>query len=256
MAWEEAFSHSSENYLKKPEEALKKDPKSLLSPILKAMLEKVELKQKTLGQFCCNNGRETLALMNYGLSKSTGFDIADNMVRYANDLAAKLNLNADFYSTDILAIKPSNHQPFDIGLFTIGALTWFESIDQVIEHVSTLIKSGGYLLIEDSHPYTTMLATPDEKDFDKKHPKKLIYDYFKDTPWIETTGMGYMSEKAYESKTFVSFSHTLSSIFNALREHGFIIEYFEEHPIDISNMFPHLNHQGIPLSYGLVAKKR
>ena len=48
---------------------------------------------KTIGQFCCNNGRELLSLVKCGRAKKgIGFDIAENQVAFANEKAKELNL--------------------------------------------------------------------------------------------------------------------------------------------------------------------
>ena len=255
-AWEEAFAKSSEDFKMKPIQKLKEDPTSLLSHPLREALKSVDLNGKVLGHFCVNSGRETMALLNYGLKRSVGFDIAENMVVYANQVSQDLNLDATFYARDILAIEDTFKSQFDIGLFTIGALCWFEDLDALFKVVAKTIKSGGTLIIEDSHPITNMLGTNGEAEYDEKNPKKLVHNYFKNDPWVEGGGMGYMGDNNKASKTFISYSHTLTEVFKTLKQNGFIIEAFSEYQKDLSNLFLHLENQGIPLSYTMVLKKR
>jgi len=254
-AWEEAFEHSSETFKMSPIKRLKEDPRSILSTPLKDTLNHVNLKGQTLGQFCVNSGRETMALMDYGLLESIGFDIARNMVDYANEVSQSLNLNTTFYARDILEIEDDFKDRFDIGLLTIGAMCWFDDLMPLFEVVAKTIKPGGRLMIEDSHPITNMIGTSSEEGYDPKTPKNLMYSYFRKEPWVEQGGMGYMTDKDYDSKTFVSYSHTLTEIFTALKLNGFTIDYFKEFDIDLSSMFMHLEQQGLPLSFTLIATK-
>jgi SAM-dependent methyltransferase len=255
IAWEEAFNNRSENFDKTLLETIVKNPKKLFTPAIDELFSQINTNSKTLGQFCCNNGRETLAALSYGFKKVIGFDIAENMMNFANEIAALNTMNASFYATDLLALDDTHINQFDVGLFTVGALCWFEDLNEVFKTVSKTIKNGGLLIIEDMHPFGNMMAETSHEVYSKNYPKNIAFDYFKSTPWIETSGMGYMTNKTYESSVFTSYSHTLSSIINGLYNAGFIITHFEENDIDQGNIFTHLNKQGMPLTYVLKAQK-
>ncbi len=94
-----------------------------------------------------------------------------------------------------------------------------------------------------------------EENYDEEIPEKIVNSYFRKEPWIENSGMGYMTGKAYESKTFYSYSHTFSNILNSICQNGMLVKKLSEFDYDISNSFGHLNNKGIPLSYVLVCKK-
>lgn len=94
-----------------------------------------------------------------------------------------------------------------------------------------------------------------EENYDEEIPEKIVNSYFRKEPWIENSGMGYMTGKAYESKTFYSHSHTFSNILNSICQNGMLVKKLSEFDYDISNSFGHLNNKGIPLSYVLVCKK-
>ena len=72
-----------------------------------------DLQGKTIAQFCCNNGRELLSLCKMGAERAVGFDIAENMVSFANEAAEQLRLNCTFVATDILEIAGSYYGMFD-----------------------------------------------------------------------------------------------------------------------------------------------
>lgn len=253
-AWEEAFNNRSESFDTKTIERLNTNPESLFTNDLKAILKEDAKKNKILAQFCCNNGRETMGALAFGYKQTVGFDIAENMIDFANTIAQTKSLNAKFIAQDILTLT-THKEAFDTALFTVGALCWFKDLNELFIKVAQTLKSGSKIIIEDMHPFGNMLAEKHDPLFNASYPKLPVIDYFKESPWIENNGMGYMSESPYESSTFISYSHTLSAIMNALIVQGFVIEIFIENDIDQANLFPHLNHQGLPLTYLLVARK-
>jgi len=254
-AWEEAFNNSSKEYTKKTEDLLNNHPKQLFTSKVNNLLAQLASKDKVLGQFCCNNGRETLASLAYGFHESVGFDIAGNMVDYGNRLASELSLNSRFFETDILEIDSTFEDMFDVGLMTVGAISWFKDLKELFRSIHKTLKVGAHIIIEDMHPVTSMLAAKSEKEYDANHPSLIVYDYFKKTPWVEVEGMGYMTGKNYQSETFTSYSHPMMEIINGLIDTGFEILFLEENNVDQSNMFGQLNQSMIPLTFVLHAKK-
>lgn len=70
---------------------------AFFNPDMVTALKQYDLKHKTIGQFCCNNGRELLSLVkSANAGKGIGFDIATNQVQFANEKAAALNLPCEF----------------------------------------------------------------------------------------------------------------------------------------------------------------
>ncbi len=108
-------------------------------------------------------------------------------------------------------------------------------------------------MIHDFHPVMNMLSMPGEPEFDGEHLNRAAYSYFRKEPWIENEGMGYMSEP-YESKTFTSFSHTMSAIINAVSDSQMRIVRLKEFDYDIG-LTEVYDGKGFPLSYILTAEK-
>ena len=80
----------------------------------------------------------------------------------------------------------------------------------------------------------------------------LLYTSRKE-PWIENEGMGYMSEQ-YVSKTFTSFSHTMSDIINAVCFSKMNVCKLNEYDYDIG-LTEAYDKKGFPLSFLLIAQK-
>jgi SAM-dependent methyltransferase len=254
-AWEEAFAKHKAGYKEDPALRLKRGDLSFLEKDTIAILQDIGLQGKDVAQICCNNGRELLTLLKMGAATGTGFDIAENFIEEGRRLAKEANLNAEFVATNIYDIDDTYSSRFDLVLITIGALCWFEDLELFFAKVAFVLKDGGTLLINEQHPYTNMLAMPNEEGHDAEHPDKVVSSYFKEEPWIENDGVDYIGETTYKSKTLYSFSHSFATIFNALRKNGLRIEKLEELDYDISNSWPHIDKKGMPLSYVLVAGK-
>lgn len=255
-AWEEAFDHRANGWGKDIIERLHKEPFPFIEKVLIEEIKDYNFKSKIIGQFCCNNGRELLSLMKLGAAKGVGFDIAENMIQTANATVKELDMNCSFIATDILEMDSVYYDKFDYLFITIGALTWFQDLSRFFYIVSLCLKKGGKLIINEMHPVTNMLGTYGEEIYDEINPNKLVYSYFRKEPWIENSGIGYISGKTYDSKTFISFSHSFSDIINSIINNHMNIRKMKEYDYDISELFGHLDHTGIPLSYVLVSEKQ
>lgn len=252
-AWEEAFENRYKGWGEDIVYRLKNEKLPFIVNDLANELVNYDFKNKSVAQFCCNNGRELLSIMKFGASSGIGFDIAENMVAVANNTANELDVNCKFVATDILKIDEQFYDSFDYIFITIGALTWFRNLSSFFEKVSLCLKQDGKLFINEMHPITNMLAASGEESFDEEALNKLAYSYFRKEPWIENS-MCYMSDKVL-SKTFCSYSHTMSHIINSICQNGMCIKKLMEFDYDISSMFRQLNNKGIPLSYVLVSQK-
>lgn len=253
-AWEEAFDHRHPNWGEENYIRLQKERLPFFCDDMVNELKKLNLAGKDIAQFCCNNGREILSLMQLGAKSGVGFDIAKNIIMQARDTAEKAGIaNCRFVSCNILELTEEYHNCFDFVMFTIGAITWFKDLKPLFQKVSDCLKPGGVLLIHDFHPIMNMLPMPGEPEFDEQQLNKIAYSYFRKEPWIENEGMGYMSEQ-YSSKTFTSFSHTMSDIINGVSSAQMHVIRLNEYDYDIglSNAY---DKKGFPLSYILTAKK-
>ena len=253
-AWEEAFEHRHPGWGETNHERLINEELPFFCPDAAKELRTIDFCGKTIAQFCCNNGRELLSLMGLGAKKGVGFDIAENIIKQAAETAEKAGIdNCEFISCNILDIPKEYHHSFDFVLFTVGAVTWFEDLNKLFQKVSECLKPGGVLFIHDFHPMMNMLPMPGEPEFDGNHLDRITYSYFRKEPWIENQGMEYMSEQ-YASKTFTSFSHTVSAIINAVCDAQMRIVRLNEYDYDVG-LSEVYDKRGFTLSYLLIAVK-
>ena len=80
-AWEEAFDKRDASWGADITERIKKEDYPFFEKEMVDILRNLHTEGKTIGQFCCNNGRELLSLVKSGkAAQGTGFDIAENQV--------------------------------------------------------------------------------------------------------------------------------------------------------------------------------
>ncbi len=253
-AWEEAFDNRDASWGTDIVEKIKTEKFPFLEKPFLSSIEKLSLKGKTIGHFCCNNGRELLSLMQSGADEGIGFDIAENQVAFANSKAKELSLNCRFISANILDIGTEFYNRFDLIIITIGALCWFKDLKAFFEKVSLCLHDGGVLLINEQHPFTSMLSAPGEDNYNENFPANCVNSYFT-KEWVNTGGMYYMTQKTYESKPFTDYTHSISDIMAGVCRNGMVITGFSEYDYDLSGMFSTLSHKGFPLSLLLEARK-
>jgi ubiquinone/menaquinone biosynthesis C-methylase UbiE len=253
-AWEEAFEHRRENWGNDNYKRLMNEPLPFICEDVATELKEFDWKDKRIAQFCCNNGRELLSIMQLGPSSGIGFDIAENIIEQARTTAQKAGItNCDFVAANILEIGEEYFNQFDLIFFTIGAITWFQDLPTLFGIVSQCLKPNGAMLIHDFHPFMNMLPLPGEDGFHSDELNRIAYPYFRKEPWIENGGMEYMTPQ-YDSKTFTSFVHTLSDMLNSAISAGMTIRKLNEFSYDVG-LTDVYDAQEYPLSFILIAHK-
>jgi ubiquinone/menaquinone biosynthesis C-methylase UbiE len=255
-AWNEAAGVHKKNRKVDYTVLFKNKNYSVLDSTLSSLLEKISLSDKTVCQLCCNNGRELLSIVNTTGATGVGFDISDEFIAEASAIAKSTNLDCRFVRTNIYDLNTEHDNTFDLILFTAGALTWFHDLGRLFELVGRMLKPEGYLVIYEIHPFTNLLALKDEPVYEAANPYKIVYQYFRNDPWVSDTGADYIGKTTYKSKTFISFAHKLSDIITAICSGKIIIKEFAEYPHDVSSSLESLEKDKIvPLSYTILGRK-
>ena len=113
-AWEEAFEHRHPNWGDENYQRLENERLPFFNKGIRDELETIDFKNKSVAQFCCNNGRELLSLMQLGAKNGIGFDIAENIIAQAEATAKKANItNCEFEACNLLDISSDYHNSFD-----------------------------------------------------------------------------------------------------------------------------------------------
>jgi len=237
-------------------EAVKSDDFSTLDAIETAMFEKLSVRQKTVAQLCCNNGRELISVVNLGATRGVGFDISDEAIKEATLLASLSNTHCEFVRTNVYDMDPAYFNQFDLVYITIGTLCWFDDLQRLFQVVAQLLRENGHLFLYEMHPFLDLFALPAEEPYDPQNELKIAYSYFKADPFVDTNGLDYIGNTTYEAKTTYSFPHTISATFTAILNNKLAVREFQEYPHDISLDFRYLEkYQMLPMCYTLLAQK-
>lgn len=251
LAWNEAQSVQAKT---RPYDIVEDIKKENLH-VDRRIFEGVDLKNKVVGQFCCNNGRELLSLIPLGAKECVGFDISDAFVEEAGRMARTLGYNCSFIRADVAEID-SHREYFDLIIFTVGALPWLNNLDRVLSNAAGMLKPGGTVIVSEWHPFLGMFAMPGEPDYDANNPFRVAYSYFRKEPIVEDNGMDYAGGTSYKSEKFYSFNHTMSEIITAIVLNGLRLVEFSEFREDIMGTNNVPSDGGfIPRSFRLVAIK-
>lgn len=288
-AWNEAMPKHQAVKKEYWDEQFKKPGFSALNKTEARLWESIGIEGKDIVQLCCNNGVELLSLKNLGAKSCTGFDICDEAVKEANDRARLTGIrDCIFIRSNIYDIETAHlselHQKFDVVYVTVGALIWMPDIDLFFKKASELVKPGGHIFIYEEHPFVMMFDDDltfvddkaEKKSADVKNSNVAVegngseqsqtikdnrllvrYSYFKDDAWIDNTGIDYIGQTIYESKTMYVFTHTMSDIVMGLIKNDFDIKVFEEFDEDITNNMSYFEKTGLrlPVSFILIGGK-
>ena len=255
-AWEEAFENRDASWGADITDRIQREEYPFFNEETKRILRNIDLKGATVGQFCCNNGRELLSLVKSGGARNgIGFDIAENQVAFANEKAKELNLPCIFEAVNVYDIDDRYKEQFDVVIITIGALCWFDDLDRFFAVAAKCMKPGAEIVINEQHPFTNMLAVDGEELYDPGHRMECHYSYFKHE-WTGNEGMYYMTQKKYHSKTFTDYTHSMSEIISGMCGNGIMVTGLQEFDYDISGGFSQIDHRGFPLSMIIKGKKK
>ena len=229
---------------------------SVLGDTLTVKLKELGIDRADVAQVCCNNGQETISMVNIGAKSAVGYDISDAAIEEARELADIAGADCSFVRTDVYDIGEEHYNKYDIILITIGALPWLPDLDKFFAIVSKMLKRGGYLVVYEQHPIVYMLAPDNDKKYDAQNPYNFIASYFREEPWVDDEGIDYIGKSKYKGKVSYCYTVPLYKTINAIIKSGVTLIEFYEYPDDISSEFKHLEKDKLlPLSILIVGKK-
>ncbi|VVN91840.1 class I SAM-dependent methyltransferase [Pseudomonas fluorescens] len=226
---------------------------SCLDQTITSLLLSVGITGKDVVQLGCNNGRESLSLFGLGARSVVGIDQSSAFLDQGRELASHSPHEPEFVEADIHCLPPALHERFDVALITIGVLGWMPDISGFFSHVAKTLKTGGTLVIYETHPYLEMFD-PETDD-----PFKLDSSYFRAEPFVQEQAIVYAGTVEGKSPASYWFVHTMSDIISALINAGLQIAHFKEYPhCNREELYERYEQQPaqLPLCYTLTAIKR
>lgn len=209
----------------------------------------------------CHIGTDTLSLALDG-ANVTGVDFSEKSIEIAMDLAARLNLKAEFYQANVLDLMDLTTEKYDIVYTSKGVLCWIRDISRWAETVSYLLKHGGIFYLMESHPIVGMFD-------DTTEDLRVKYSYFhQDEPiHFDDEHPDYADDSYVPQNKTYEWTWSLSDIVNALIKSGLTIEFLHEHDRVFYKSHPDMEadedgwwyfrkYKGmIPLTFSLLARK-
>jgi SAM-dependent methyltransferase len=229
-----------------------RDPEfSWFDPPMEAALRAIGLGDRTVAHLCCNNGRETVSLMNLGAREAVGFDQSEAFLDQARELAEIARRACTFVAGDVHAIEARYDGAFDLVIITIGVLGWMPDLAGFMAVPARLLRAGGRVLIHEEHPVVNMFEP-------KAEPPLLVrHSYFRATPFVGEDAIVYGDGPAPRVGAHYWFAHPLGHVIEALIGSGLAIEALREFPDNISSTACEVLAAGrmLPMSYLLQARK-
>jgi len=217
-----------------------------------------DVKGKSILHLQCHFGQDTLSLARMG-AKVTGVDLSDKAIAEANNLAQKMNLEAEFICCDIYDLPNHLDKQFDIVFTSYGTVGWLPDLMKWGNIISRFLKPNGRFVFVEFHPVVWMFDDTFEK---------IAYNYFNTEAIVEILSGTYADPEAEINQSYVSWNHPISEVVNSLIKNGIGICSFDEFDYSPYNCFQktveiapkkfrigHLENK-IPMVYAIEARKK
>lgn len=218
---------------------------------LKHTLETLNVRGMHAAQVGCNNGRELLSLASLGAIPKLGIDQSGAFLAQAAQLSLARGLSPRWLEADIHRL-PADVAPVDLVIITIGVLNWMPDLNRFFASVASLLKRGGLLVINETHPVLEMFEPDSATPFEPK------MSYFQRDPHRLTQAITYDGSDGGPAPPAYWFVHTLGDILTACVSQGLQLIQLTEHP-DLNRESDYVCYAErpaqLPLSYTLVARR-
>ena len=198
-----------------------------------------ELSGRSLLHQCCNAGQDTLSLARLG-AHTTGIDISDEAIAFAQQLAVDAGIAGEFERADVYDWLPRaarERRRFDRVFMTYGVLGWMSDLDLLFRGIAGVLEHGGRVVSLEFHPAAGV--------FDEK--LQLKYPYFREagpyrwedgvSDYVALSGAaltpsGWVDgEKDFKNPHVVwEFPHSVSELVGAALAAGLRLETVREWP--------------------------
>ena len=216
-----------------------------------------EIKGKKILHLQCHFGQDSISLSKLG-AEVTGVDFSELAIEKAQNLAKEMGTDTRFICSDVYGLPDVHDEQYDLVFSSYGTVGWLPDSNKWAEVISHFLKPEGRFVFAEFHPAMWMFDDAVEK---------VAYRYFNSDPIIEEEEGTYTDKTANIKETCVTWNHSLSEIFNSLKNNGLQTIEFREYDYSPYNCFQNLQevekgkyrfkHLGdkLPLVYALVAQK-
>lgn len=141
----------------------------------------------------------------------TSTDISQRQLDVARERAQSLDLDIDFVRTDAANLAPLPSEAFDLVCSTNGFFVWIAQPARVFAEVQRVLKSGGFYIFYDIHPFQRPWR-------DQVNPIQMEKPYWDTGPFKDDTDSGF------------EFNWTLADLLNSLADADLMLKQMVESP--------------------------
>ena len=124
-----------------------------------------------------NHAAFALAMMG---ARVTSADISERQLENAAVIAEQLRLDIDFVCDDTMKLSRISDRTYDMVYTSNGTLSWISDIDSMNRNICRVLKTGGYSVTYDMHPFNRPFSGEAWK---APRIVKSYHDVFPDLHW-------------------------------------------------------------------------
>lgn len=177
-----------------------------------------DIKGKSILHLQCHFGQDSISLSRLG-AEVTGIDLSDKAIETAKELTKKCNTVTEFICTDLYSLPEVLDRKFDIVFTSYGTIGWLPDLSRWANIINTFLNPGGRFIMAEFHPAVWMF----DEDF-----TKISYNYFNESPIIETYEGTYADQSANIVQEYVMWNHSLAEVLQNLIQNHLEIKVFQE----------------------------
>ncbi|MCB9197505.1 MAG: class I SAM-dependent methyltransferase [Flavobacteriales bacterium] len=186
-----------------------------------------DIKKKKIIHLQCHFGQDSISLARLG-AEVAGLDFSEKAISKAIELSQKENLNIKFVCADVYDATKVIKDKYDIVFTSYGTIGWLPDLNKWANTIKNLLKPGGKLIFVEFHPAIWM--------FDDNF-KEIQYSYFNREEIIITSSSTYTDGSNIDEPTSISWNHSLSEVFQALKQAELEVIDFKEYDYSPYNCF-------------------
>ena len=160
---------------------LKEKPESAFHPAVYELICKYlpDLKGRRILLPSSGDNHAAFALAMMG-ARVTSADISERQLENASVIAEQLCLDIEFICDDTMQLSQIRDQAYDMVYTSNGTLSWISDIDSMNRNIYRVLKTGGYSVTYDMHPFNRPFSGEAWKT-----PQiiKSYHDVFPDLHW-------------------------------------------------------------------------
>ena len=133
---------------------LKEKPESAFHPAVNKLIHKYlpDMKDRRVLLPSSGDNHAAFALAMMG-AHVTSADISEHQLENASAIAEQLCLDIEFVCDDTMKLSHIPDQTYDMVYTSNGTLSWISDIDSMNRNIYRVLKTGGYSVMYDMHPF-------------------------------------------------------------------------------------------------------